>query len=169
MFVRSFDDLTRVNFDLVVCDEGHRLKNEKVKASTMLSQMDTQMRVVLTGTPLQNDLKEFYALVCVVNPNVFGTSSVFAKNYEEPIVKSKQPEASWEELEEGRMKAEQLSRLTAKFILRRTQDVISKFLPPKTELVVFCRPTPLQSYIYSKTLNGLQSVSSLDSTCVLAR
>ena len=41
--------------------------------------MDTERRIVLTGTPLQNDLKEFYAIVCAVNPNVFGTAGAFAK------------------------------------------------------------------------------------------
>ena len=68
----------------------------------MLAQLPTDRRIVLTGTPLQNDLKEFFAIVNVVNPNMFGTQSQFVRDFEEPIVKSKQPEASEEEIEDGR-------------------------------------------------------------------
>ena len=152
-----------------MCDEGHRLKNEKIKASTLLGEMDTERRVVLTGTPLQNDLKEFYALACVVNPNFLGSASSFFRTYEDPIVRSKQPDASEEETEEGKMRAEELNALTSNFILRRTQDVISKFLPPKTEMVLFCRPTPLQSYVYEQALTGFGNVFSLDSSCALEK
>ena len=169
MFVRSYEHVTRLRFDLLVCDEGHRLKNEKIKASTLLGEMDTEMRVVLTGTPLQNDLKEFYAIACVVNPNVLGSPASFARKYEDPIVRSKQPEATEDEIEDGRAREEELNELTSAFILRRTQDVISKFLPPKTEMVLFCRPTQLQSYIYERTLNGIGSVFSLDNSCVLEK
>ena len=101
MFVRTFEDLQRLHFDLVVCDEGHRLKNEKIKASTMLAQLSTERRIVLTGTPLQNDLKEFYAIVNVVNPNILGTQARFSREFEDPIVKSKQPEATEQEIEDG--------------------------------------------------------------------
>ena len=168
MFVRSFEHLSRLKFDLLVCDEGHRLKNEKIKASTLLGEMDTEMRIVLTGTPLQNDLKEFYAIACVVNPNVLGSPASFARKYEDPIVRSKQPDATVEEIEDGKIRAEELNELTSAFILRRTQDVISKFLPPKTEMILFCRPTQLQSYIYEQALNGL-NVFSLDNSCVLEK
>ncbi len=141
-----------------------------MKASTLLSQMTaTDMRVVLTGTPLQNDLKEFYAIVNVVCPNAIGTPSQFARRFEDPIVRSKQPEASEEEIEEGRLRTEELNALTAPFILRRTQDVISKFLPPKTEMVLFCRPTQTQVALYEAALNGLGNVYSLDASCVLSR
>jgi len=78
LFVRSFEDLSaegRPRFDLLVADEGHRLKNDKIKASTMLAELDIERRVVLTGTPLQNDLKEFFALVNVVNPNALGKAT----------------------------------------------------------------------------------------------
>jgi len=75
MFVRSFEDISapgRPKFDLLVCDEGHRLKNDKIKASTMLTELDIERKIVLTGTPLQNDLKEFFALVNIVHPQALG-------------------------------------------------------------------------------------------------
>ncbi len=108
--------------------------------------------MVLTGTPLQNDLREFFALVGVVNPNILGTLSSFIRRcervdsspkhlqcavlmslrrYEEPIVRSKQPEANEEEKEEGEIRLDELNVIAGKFILRRTQAIISKYLPPK--------------------------------------
>ena len=90
-----------------------------------------EKRIVLTGTPLQNDLREFFALVGVVNPNIFGSLSSFVRRYEEPIVRSKQPEASDDEREEGELRLEELNAISSRFILRRTQDIISKYLPPK--------------------------------------
>ena len=169
MFVRNFDDINSINFDLVVCDEGHRLKNDKIKASTLLAQMDTDKRIVLTGTPLQNDLKEFYAIVCVVNPNAFGTPATFARQFEDPIVRSKQPEATEEEVETGEMKMEELMQLTSQFILRRTQEIISKYLPPKTEYVLFCRPSPLQTFLYQGILQGIGPNFAMDTGCVLSK
>ena len=65
---------------------------------------------------------------------------------------------------------EALNQLTSPFILRRTQDVIRKFLPEKTEFVLFCRPTPTQAYVYKSVLDGIgDSYLSLDSKCILSR
>ena len=135
----------------------------------MLSSLATDRRVVLTGTPLQNDLKEFYSLVNVVNPNALGTPSAFARRFEEPIVRSKQPGASDEEREEGKLRSDEMKALTGKFILRRTQDIISKFLPEKTEFVLFCGPTPLQSFLYKAMLRGMGDSFYSDAKCVLSR
>ena len=49
--------------DLVVCDEGHRLKNAAIKTSVAVNDLPTMRRLILSGTPIQNDLDEFYAMV----------------------------------------------------------------------------------------------------------
>ncbi|TRY69409.1 hypothetical protein TCAL_13441 [Tigriopus californicus] len=168
MFNKSFEDIQRfLQFDLIVCDEGHRLKNDKIKASTFLAQVDCDRRIVLTGTPIQNDLKEFYAIMCVVNPNVVGTSKTFTSKFEDPIVKSKQPEATEEQRQIGQSALEVLTDLTNRFILRRTQDIISKYLPSKTEFVLFCRPSAIQIRMYQNALHSLGSSYLVDSSCVL--
>ena len=76
----------------------------------MLSQLDVLRRVVLTGTPLQNELKELYAIVNLVCPDILGSESKFLRNYEEPIVRSKQPDAHPEEVEFGNEKMQELNR-----------------------------------------------------------
>ncbi|QQP58194.1 DNA repair and recombination protein RAD54Blike, partial [Caligus rogercresseyi] len=154
MFVRCFDELSRLKFQLLIADEGHRLKNSSIKASTLIQTMEgTTKRILLTGTPVQNDLKEFYALISLVNPSILGSSVDFVRNFETPIVRSKQPNSSEEEIQEGNYRMEELSKVTEKFILRRTQDVISSFLPSKTDNVLFCAPSPLQRELYEKALD----------------
>ena len=90
MFTRTYTTIDEnLVFDLVVCDEGHRLKNAGAKASQCLAQMSNcDKRIVLTGTPLQNELKEFYAIVNIVCPGILGSTSQFTRQYEEPIRKS---------------------------------------------------------------------------------
>lgn len=61
-----------VPIDLVICDEAHRLKNDKTKTSLAISQLPAKRRLLLSGTPIQNDLDEFFALVSLCNPSVVG-------------------------------------------------------------------------------------------------
>uniref|UniRef100_A0A2C9L5H7 DNA repair and recombination protein RAD54B n=1 Tax=Biomphalaria glabrata TaxID=6526 RepID=A0A2C9L5H7_BIOGL len=70
MFVRCSEILTDVNFDLIICDEGHRLKNTAAKTTAIMMGLPCKKRVVLTGTPVQNDLQEFYSIVQFCNPGL---------------------------------------------------------------------------------------------------
>uniref|UniRef100_A0A8C7A3Z9 RAD54 homolog B n=1 Tax=Neovison vison TaxID=452646 RepID=A0A8C7A3Z9_NEOVI len=154
MLLRSLDQIKSVKFDLLICDEGHRLKNSAIKTTTALMSLSCEKRIILTGTPVQNDLQEFFALIDFVNPGILGSLSSYRKIYEEPIILSRQPSASEEEKELGEKRAAELSCLTGLFILRRTQEIINKYLPPKIENVVFCRPGALQIELYRKLLNS---------------
>ncbi|NXH35362.1 RA54B protein, partial [Myiagra hebetior] len=154
MLLRTLDQIQAVEFNLLICDEGHRLKNSTIKTTTALTGLSCERRIILTGTPIQNDLQEFYALIEFVNPGILGSLSTYRKIYEEPIVRSREPSATEEEKELGVKRAAELTRLTGLFILRRTQEVINKFLPPKKESVIFCRPTALQLELYRKLLSS---------------
>ncbi|CAG2195639.1 RAD54B [Mytilus edulis] len=123
MFVRVYDIVKQINFDLVICDEGHRLKNTAIKTTSLIMSLPARRRVILTGTPIQNDLQEFFSIVEFCNPGVLGSSGAFRRVYEGPIVASRQPEATPAEIELG-------------------------------EIVVFCRPTPLQLRLYSHLLSS---------------
>ena len=134
--------------DIVIADEGHRLKTAQNKSAQAIKSLNTTRRVILSGTPIQNDLSEFFMMVDFVNPGLLGAFKSFTKNFETPIMKSRQPGAHIKEVEEGNIRSEELGELTAPFILRRTADILSKYLPPKTEYVVLCRPTPVQATVY---------------------
>ncbi|NWR73391.1 RA54B protein, partial [Centropus unirufus] len=154
MLLRSLDQIQATEFNLLICDEGHRLKNSSIKTTAALTSLSCDRRIILTGTPIQNDLQEFYALIEFVNPGILGSLSTYRKIYEEPIVRSREPSATKEEKELGEKRAAELTRLTGLFILRRTQEVINKFLPPKKESIIFCRPTALQLELYRKLLGS---------------
>lgn len=147
MFVRGVDLIKTLKFDLLLCDEGHRLKNANIKTTSLLASINCRRKVIITGTPVQNDLQELFALIEYVNPGIL-TSSSFRHVYEDPIIASQQPNASQTEKELGASRASQLNRITSLFTLRRTQDIINRYLPPKVEFVVFCQPSEIQLSLY---------------------
>ena len=69
--VAHFDELSTVKFDLLVCDEGHRLKNSANKVLNNLIKLNIPKKIVLTGTPIQNELVEFHTLISFLNPVCF--------------------------------------------------------------------------------------------------
>lgn len=154
MLLRSLDQIQSLGFDLIICDEGHRLKNSSIKTTLALSSLSCSKRIILSGTPIQNDLQEFFALINFVNPGILGSLTTYRKIYEEPILQSREPSASTEQKTLGEERASELSHLTGLFILRRTQEVINKFLPPKIESIVFCKPSMFQLDLYRRLLNS---------------
>ncbi|KAL2824120.1 SNF2 family N-terminal domain-containing protein [Aspergillus cavernicola] len=164
--------------DIVIADEGHRLKTLQNKSGQAIQSLNATKRVILSGTPIQNDLKEFFAAVDLVNPGILGTFKSFIKEFEGPIVRSRQPEATEKDIEKGESRNEELRELTSKFMLRRTADILAKYLPPKTEYVLFCKPTTTQAKIYQNVLaspvfqcaignseNALQLITILKKLC----
>ncbi|KAI4144539.1 MAG: hypothetical protein L6R39_004134 [Caloplaca ligustica] len=136
------------NVDLIVADEAHRLKTAKNKSAQAIKSFPTERRIFLTGTPVQNDLSEFYVLADTVNPSILGSVKAFTRGFEIPINRGRQPGATSEEVEEGEESNRELIRLTSPFILRRTMEVLAQYLPARTEHVLFCRPTETQRALY---------------------
>ncbi|OBT40859.1 hypothetical protein VE00_09525 [Pseudogymnoascus sp. WSF 3629] len=148
--------------DLVIVDEGHRLKKENNKAAQAIKGLSTLKKIILSGTPLQNDLTEFFVMVDFLNPTLFKSASSFKKNFETPILRSRQPNASEMERELGEARQAELSEMTQQFILRRTAEVQAHFLPQKTEFVVFCKPTTAQAQIYEEILESPAFMGALN-------
>ena len=149
--------------DIVIADEGHRLKTAKNKSAQAIKSLDTPRRIILSGTPIQNDLSEFFMMVDFVNPDLLGSFKTFTKEFENPIVRSRQPNALKKDMEKGEARSEELASLTSQFILRRSTDILSKYLPPKTEYVLMCKPTSAQAAIYSHVLGCPAFQSALGS------
>ncbi|CAO2652619.1 Nn.00g009020.m01.CDS01 [Neocucurbitaria sp. VM-36] len=150
--------------DIVIADEGHRLKTANNKAMLAIQSLNTERRIILSGTPLQNDLGEFFTAIDFVNPGLLGQRSAFKRTFEAPILRSRQPDASESELEKGEARWKELVSLTSQFMIRRTADVLSKYLPPKTEHIVFCRPTKGQAEAYRAILASPTFAVAMGST-----
>lgn len=69
----------------VICDEGHLIKNEKSLLNQAVNQIKTKKRIILTGTPIQNNLFEYFSMLHFVHPEALGDKHKFIENYEGPI------------------------------------------------------------------------------------
>ncbi|BAU00864.1 hypothetical protein VIGAN_10250000 [Vigna angularis var. angularis] len=134
--------------DLLICDEAHRLKNDQTITNRALAALPCKRRILLSGTPLQNDLEEFFAMVNFTNPGILGSIAHFRRYYEAPIICGREPAATVEEKKIGAERSAELSVNVNRFILRRTNALLSNHLPPKIVEVVCCKLTPLQSDLY---------------------
>ncbi|TXT15851.1 hypothetical protein VHUM_00354 [Vanrija humicola] len=153
--LRSLEqELAGAPIGLLLADEGHRLKNSETLTFQALTSLNVKRRVILTGTPIQNDLSEYFALLNFANPEYLGSKADFKKNFENKILRGRDADASDKEKHESDAKLKELSGLVNKFIIRRTNDLLSKYLPVKYEHVVFCNPSPLQSALYNHFVNS---------------
>ncbi|EAN96409.1 putative DNA repair and recombination protein RAD54 [Trypanosoma cruzi] len=167
VLVISYDQLRKYiaristlrSVELVVCDEGHRLKNAEVKTTKAVDMLPTRNRIILSGTPIQNDLSEFHAMVGFVNPGILGSRDVFARVFEEPVMQGRDPDCPEHLRSLGSDRAHYLSNLTQRFILRRTQSINESYLPPKVDVTVFVRLGELQSVAYEKLSDLVESSS----------
>ncbi|WWD09298.1 hypothetical protein V865_007421 [Kwoniella europaea PYCC6329] len=116
---------------LIVCDEGQRLKSKDNKTKKMFDALSCQRRIILSGTPIQNDLAEYWAMVDFTCPGMLGRYNAFNKQYEKPIMAGRAVGASPKVVELGEERASELHKLSKEFVLRRTADVMENFLPPK--------------------------------------
>lgn len=81
MIIRERGVLRKIQWRYLVIDEAHRIKNEKSKLSEILREFETNNRLLLTGTPLQNNLHELWALLNFLLPDVFNSSDVSYINH----------------------------------------------------------------------------------------
>ncbi|OCK79608.1 helicase swr1 [Lepidopterella palustris CBS 459.81] len=145
----NVDELTNTPIGLLLCDEGHRLKNGESQTFTALNGLNVQKRVILSGTPIQNDLSEYFSLLNFANPSYLGTRMEFRKKYEIPILRGRDAAGSDSDRKRGDECLAELLTLVNKFIIRRTNDILSKYLPVKYEHVVFCNLAPFQKDLYN--------------------
>ncbi|KAL9110114.1 MAG: hypothetical protein Q9227_005308 [Pyrenula ochraceoflavens] len=146
---------------LLLCDEGHRLKNGESQTFTALNSLNVDRRVILSGTPIQNDLSEYFSLLNFANPNLLGSRNDFRKKYELPILRGRDAAGSDADRQKGDEAVSELLGVVNKFIIRRTNDILSKYLPIKYEHVVFCSLAPFQVDLYNHFIKSPEIQSLL--------
>ncbi|GIZ49013.1 hypothetical protein CKM354_001205400 [Cercospora kikuchii] len=143
------DELRNAPIGLMLCDEGHRLKNSESQTYEALNGLNVKKRVILSGTPIQNDLSEYFSLLNFANPGYLGTQQEFRKQFEIPILRGRDADGTDADRQKGDERLKELLTLVNKFIIRRTNDILSKYLPVKYEHVVFCNLAPFQLDLYN--------------------
>ncbi|UQC87131.1 SNF2 family domain-containing protein [Colletotrichum lupini] len=145
----NVEELKHTKIGLMLCDEGHRLKNGDSQTFSALNNLNVTRRVILSGTPIQNDLSEYFSLISFANPDLLGTRLEFRKRFELPILRGRDADALESERKKGDECLSELLGIVNKFIIRRTNDILSKYLPVKYEHVVFCNLAPFQLDLYN--------------------
>lgn len=143
--------------ELLICDEAHKLKNADSGLSKSLTQLPARKRILLSGTPMQNELTEFFNMVNFCNPNVLGSLQHFRKKYENPILRARELDASPHHIERAEVLQKELSTTVNEFILKRGNIINAQHLPPKLVQFVCCKLTPLQEKLYECVLNSKES------------
>ncbi|KAI0475169.1 recombinational repair protein [Xylariaceae sp. FL0804] len=145
----NVEELKNTQIGLMLCDEGHRLKNGDSQTFTALTSLKVTRRVILSGTPIQNDLSEYFSLLSFANPGLLGTRLEFRKRFEIPILRGRDADATGDQRTKGDERLGELLQTVNKFIIRRTNDILSKYLPVKYEHVVFCNLASFQLDLYN--------------------
>ena len=157
----NVETLSNTDIGLLLCDEGHRLKNGESQTFTALNGLNVDRRVILSGTPIQNDLMEYFSLLNFANPNLLGTRAEFRKQYELPILRGRDAAGTEADQQKGNERLAELLALVNEFIIRRTNDILSKYLPVKYEHVVFCNLAPFQLDLYNHFIQSPEIKSLL--------
>ncbi|XP_066155921.1 helicase ARIP4 [Euwallacea fornicatus] len=153
IFDEIYTALVNPGPDLVICDEGHRIKNAHASTSTALKQLRTKRRVVLTGYPLQNNLTEYWCMVDFVRPNYLGSKTEFLNMFERPIMNGQCIDSTEADIKLMRYRAHVLHSLLVGFVQRRSHRVLQTVLPQKEEYVLLVRLTPFQRLLYDRFMN----------------
>uniref|UniRef100_A0A674CID0 RAD54 like 2 n=1 Tax=Salmo trutta TaxID=8032 RepID=A0A674CID0_SALTR len=169
--------LSRPGPDLVICDEGHRIKNCHASTSQALKNIRTRRRVVLTGYPLQNNLIEYWCMVDFVRPDFLGTRQEFSNMFERPILNGQCVDSTPQDVQLMRYRSHVLHSLLEGFVQRRGHDVLRDQLPSKDEHVILVRLSPLQRALYTEFMNrfreagnsGWLSLNPLKAFCVCCK
>uniref|UniRef100_A0A9J8BZH5 DNA helicase n=1 Tax=Cyprinus carpio carpio TaxID=630221 RepID=A0A9J8BZH5_CYPCA len=146
--------------DFVICDEGHVLKNEASAVSKAMNSIKTRRRVVLTGTPLQNNLIEYHCMVNFIKENLLGSVKEFRNRFINPIQNGQCADSTLIDVRVMKKRAHILYEMLAGCVQRRDYTALTKFLPPKHEYVLAVRLSPIQCKLYRYYLDHFTGVGS---------
>ncbi|XP_071017602.1 helicase ARIP4-like [Oncorhynchus clarkii lewisi] len=152
--------LARPGPDVVICDEGHRIKNCHASTSQALKNIRSRRRVVLTGYPLQNNLIEYWCMVDFVRPDFLGTRQEFSNMFERPILNGQCVDSTPQDARVMRYRSHVLHSLLEGFVQRRGHDVLRDQLPSKEEHVIMVRLSPLQRALYTEFMNRFREAGN---------
>lgn len=148
----------------MVCDEGHRIKNNAANIAKTLQTIKTKRRVVLTGYPLQNNLIEYWCMVDFVRPSYLGTKSEFSNMFERPIMNGQCMDSTREDVKLMRFRAHVLHSLLEGFVQRRGHDVFLNTLPKKHEYIILLKLSSIQKELYLAFMEAIGAMNSNEKT-----
>ncbi|PKA58794.1 ATP-dependent helicase BRM [Apostasia shenzhenica] len=150
MYDRS--KLSKINWKYIIIDEAQRMKDRESVLARDLDRYHCQRRLLLTGTPLQNDLKELWSLLNLLLPEVFDNRKAFHDWFSKPFQRDgasqNTEEDDWLETEKKVIIIHRLHQILEPFMLRRRVEDVEGSLPRKVSIVLRCRMSAIQSTVY---------------------
>ena len=145
---RDFDVLQTVAWSGIVLDEAQNIKNPETKQARAARGLKADVRIALTGTPVENNVGDLWSIMEFLNPGLLGTQAEFKRTFFIPIQAGRDPEA-----------AQRLKRITGPFLLRRlkTDKAIIADLTDKLEMKVFCTLTKEQASLYAAVVKEAEA------------
>ncbi|CAJ2509814.1 Uu.00g057140.m01.CDS01 [Anthostomella pinea] len=140
--------LEKQNWNYVVLDEGHLIKNPKARISAAVKRLASNHRLILTGTPIQNNVLELWSLFDFLMPGFLGAEKVFLDRFAKPIAASRGGKASSKEQEAGALAIEALHKQVLPFLLRRLKEEVLNDLPPKILQNYYCDLSDVQRKLF---------------------
>lgn len=139
MILREKSHLKKFAWEYIIIDEAHRIKNEESSLAQVIRLFNSRNRLLITGTPLQNNLHELWALLNFLLPDVFGDSEAFDQWFST-------------QSEDQDTVVQQLHRILRPFLLRRVKSDVEKSLLPKKEINLYIGMSDMQVRWYQKIL-----------------
>lgn len=142
------DVLAPLSWNYCVLDEGHLIKNPKAKTTIAVKRLLSNHRLILSGTPIQNNVLELWSLFDFLMPGFLGAEKVFLDRFAKPIAASRFSKSSSKEQEAGALAIEALHKQVLPFLLRRLKEEVLNDLPPKILQNYYCDLSELQKKLF---------------------
>eukprot|EP00536_Pseudo-nitzschia_multiseries_P003669 jgi/Psemu1/323122/estExt_fgenesh1_pg.C_570037 len=156
--IKDKASLRKITWQYAIVDEGHRMKNAASKfAKTLSTQYETKYRLLLTGTPLMNDLSELWALLNFLLPSIFNSVDTFDQWFNRPFSQFGNANKGDDDAENSGLTNEErmfiihrLHELLRPFMLRRVKSEVLDQLPEKVEKILRCELSSWQKELYKQ-------------------
>lgn len=163
-------------WDYMILDEGHLIKNPSTQRAQSLLAVPCAHRIVISGTPIQNNLKELWALFHFCCPDLLGDKKWFKEKYENPVLRGNDKKATERDKRIGSTVAKELRERIQPYFLRRLKSEVfdeksetgGAKLSKKNEIIVWLRLTSIQRRLYESFLNSELVLSSFDGSPLAA-
>jgi DNA excision repair protein ERCC-6 len=148
------EDLLGIQWNYAVLDEGHKIRNPNADVTVTCKELNTPNRIILSGTPVQNNLSELWSLFDFIYPMRLGTLVNFRTQFEVPIRQGGYAGATNLQVMTAEKCAETLKETISQYLLQRLKVDVAADLPEKTEQVLFCKLAPAQLGAYERFLKS---------------
>lgn len=134
--LNDIEIISKMKFNNIILDEAQYIKNSRSKAYNTINSLRSEMKIALTGTPIENNLMEFWGLMKLLNPQIIGSYKTVFNDVDNQI--------------------EKMRVITSPFLLRRMKNNVLQDLPKKQEQILFVRMEPEQQILYNNMLKNIK-------------